>query len=74
LVFNLEIQTLLAVIANANTPHPDGGADIDRYFLHVTGPSGETLFRVDDDGNPNTIDPLTITGGNFQIHPCNEGQ
>ncbi len=48
---------------------PDGGALIDRYFLNVYDCSTlNTLLLVDMDNNPATIDPITITGGNFQIH------
>jgi len=48
---------------------PGGGADIDRYYLRVFNcSSGQTLLLTDIDGNPATIDPITITGGNFQIH------
>lgn len=53
---------------------PDGGADIDRYYLRAFScSSGQTLLLVDMDGNPATVDPITITGGNFQIHisSCN---
>jgi hypothetical protein len=44
------------------------GVDIDRYFLHVFDANGNTLLLVDGDGNPATIDPITITGGNLQLH------
>ncbi|MFQ5669016.1 MAG: hypothetical protein ACE5HD_00695 [Acidobacteriota bacterium] len=51
---------------------PDGGDDIDRYFLQVYtnpgDPNGSTVFLVDVDGDPTTVDPITITGGNLQIH------
>lgn len=48
---------------------PDGGADIDRYYLNVFDCSTHTsLLLVDMDHNPATVDPITITGGNFQIH------
>jgi hypothetical protein len=44
----------------------------DRYFLHVfanpANPSGSTLLLVDVDGNPATVDPITIGTGNLQIH------
>jgi hypothetical protein len=45
----------------------NGGAFIDRYFLRVWNGSG-TLLLVDLDGNPATVDPVTITDGNFQLH------
>lgn len=48
------------------------GVDIDRYFLHVftnpLNPNGSTVLLVDIDGDPSTVDPITITGGNLQIH------
>jgi hypothetical protein len=48
---------------------PGGGADIDRYYLRVFNcSSGQTLLLTDIDGNAATIDPITITGGNFQLH------
>ena len=51
------------------------GEDVDRYFLHVY--SGDTtLLLLDVDGDPETIDPITITGGNIQIHAssCDDPQ
>lgn len=46
------------------------GEDVDRYFLHVYEGEGmeTTHLLVDIDGDPTTIDPLTITGGNLQLH------
>lgn len=48
------------------------GAYKDRYFLHVfsnlADPNGSTLLLIDVDGNPATVDPVTITDGNMQIH------
>jgi len=50
----------------------------DRYFLNVftnpADPAGSSVFLVDVDGNPATMDPLTITGGNMQLHAssCSE--
>ncbi len=44
----------------------------DRYFLQVysnpADPSGSTLLLIDVDGNSATVDPLTITDGNMQLH------
>lgn len=58
-----------------NEPGSNGQRDgtlKDRYFLHVysnpTDPNGSTLLLVDVDGNPATVDPITITDGNLQIH------
>jgi len=58
-----------------NEPGSNGakdGVDIDRYFLHVysdpSDPEGSALLLVDIDGDPSTVDPLKITGGNLQIH------
>jgi hypothetical protein len=50
---------------NANK---NGGAYVDRYFIHVYDGDGNTLLLVDVDGDPATVDPVTITGGNFQLH------
>ncbi len=48
------------------------GEDIDRYYIHVYSdpgnPFGTTLLLVDGDGNAETVDPVTITGGNLQLH------
>jgi hypothetical protein len=58
-----------------NEPGSNGqrdGAGKDRYFLHVfantADPNGSTLLLVDVDGDPATVDPVTITDGNMQIH------
>jgi hypothetical protein len=48
--------------------HASAGEDIDRYFLRVVDGGGNILILVDEDDNSATVDPLTITGGNFQIH------
>ena len=54
------------------------GADVDRYFLHVWDENGDTVLLIEDpdgDGDPSTVEPLTITGGNMQIHQtsCDDG-
>jgi hypothetical protein len=54
---------------NENSQKPNAGEDLDRYFLHVYDSTG-TLMLIDIDGDPETVDPITITGGNFQIHKC----
>ena len=58
-----------------NEQSAKSGADIDKYFLHVfsdpANPITSTVFVIDVDGNPATIDPITITGGNIQLHKCN---
>jgi hypothetical protein len=58
-----------------NEPGSNGqsvGTDIDRYFLNVfsdiNDPVGSSLLCLDVDGNPATVDPVTITGGNLQLH------
>jgi hypothetical protein len=58
-----------------NEPGSSGakaGALVDRYFLHVyanqANPAGSTLYLFDGDGDPATVDPVIITGGNLQIH------
>jgi len=59
-----------------NEHSPAEGEDIDRYFLHVyadpLNPHTTTLLLIDVDGDSTTIDPVTITGGNLQLHdnPC----
>ncbi len=53
---------------NEKAAQPGGGAYIDRYFLRVNAANGDLLLLVDGDGDPNTVDPVTITGGNLQIH------
>jgi hypothetical protein len=44
------------------------GSLIDRYFLHVWNAADPSLLLIDIDGNPATVDPVTITDGNLQIH------
>jgi len=48
------------------------GEDIDKYFIHVFSdagdPFGTTILLTDGDGDPTTVDPITITGGNLQLH------
>ncbi len=58
-----------------NEPGSNGqhdGAGKDRYFLNVftnpADPVGSSVFLVDNDGDPATMDPVTITDGNMQIH------
>ena len=58
-----------------NEPGSSGqrdGAYKDRYMLHVfsnlAAPNESTLLLVDVDGDPATIDPVTITDGNLQLH------
>ena len=49
---------------NEHALNSNGGEDIDRYFLRVEDSGGSLVFQVDDGAG----NPLTITGGNFQIH------
>ena len=54
-----------------NEPGSSGQQDgnlKDRYFIRVYDNSGNTLLLVDEDGDPTTVDPVTITKGNMQIH------
>jgi hypothetical protein len=45
------------------------GALVDRYYLHVYDPvTMETLLLIDEDGVPDPMDPVLITGGNLQLH------
>jgi hypothetical protein len=57
---------------NENALLPDGGDLIDRVFLRVytnpLDPVGSIIYLLDVDGNAATVDPITITGGNIQIH------
>jgi hypothetical protein len=46
----------------------NAGAYIDKYFLYVFDSEGTKLLLIDGDGIPATVDPVTITGGNLQIH------
>jgi hypothetical protein len=46
----------------------NSGATIDRYFLRVVDGGGTTRLLVDVDGNAATVDPISITGGNLQLH------
>jgi len=69
----------MAHYEDRNEPGSNGandGDDIDRYYLHVftdpTNPVTSTVFVIDMDGNPATIDPVLITGGNMQMHKCEE--
>ena len=62
-------------VEDRNEPGSNGakdGIDIDRYFLHVFSdpgdPAGSTLLLIDQDGDPTTVDPLLISGGNLQLH------
>jgi hypothetical protein len=58
-----------------NEPGSHGAKDgelVDRYFLRVytdlANPVDSTVLLVDVDGDKTTFDPITITGGNLQIH------
>jgi hypothetical protein len=62
-------------IEDRNEPGSNGqhdGAGKDRYFLNVytnpADPVGTSVMLVDNDGDPATMDPVTITDGNMQIH------
>ncbi len=43
------------------------GEDIDRYFLRVTDGGGNDVLVISTDGTA-AGDPITITGGNLQLH------
>jgi hypothetical protein len=58
-----------------NEPGSNGQRDgnfKDRYFIHVytdpSDPLGSTVFVLDTDSDASTVDPVTITDGNMQIH------
>ena len=62
-------------VEDRGEPGSRGQRDVnakDRYFLQVysnpDNPAGSTLLLVDQDGNPNTIDPVIVLDGNLQIH------
>lgn len=64
-----------AHVEDRNEPGSNGQPDEDekdRYFLNVftnpADPIGTSVFLVDNDGDPSTMDPITITGGNMQLH------
>ena len=50
-----------------NEQSATSGEDIDRYFLRVTDGGGGDVFVISTDGTA-TGDPITITGGNLQLH------
>ena len=59
-----------------NEQSASSGALVDRYFLRVVDGGGVLRILVDADGvDDGKVDPLTITGGNFQIHctSCSDG-
>jgi hypothetical protein len=65
------VVTFFGRAEDRNEPGSNGakdGQDIDRYFLRVLDGTGATRLLVDGDGNPLSVDPVTITGGNLQIH------
>jgi hypothetical protein len=62
-------------VEDRNEPGSNGakaGALIDRYFINVfldpDDPVGTSVFCLDVDEDPGTVDPVTITGGNLQLH------
>jgi len=62
-------------VEDRNEPGSKGakeGALVDRYYLQVftdaADPAGSTVFLIDQDGDPTTLDPILITGGNLQLH------
>ena len=68
---NLDFVTFFARAEDRNEPGSNGakdGADIDRYHLHVKDAGGATVLLVDGDTNTSTVNPVTITGGNLQLH------
>lgn len=43
------------------------GEDIDRYYLRVPDGAGNDVLVISTDGTA-TGNPITITGGNLQLH------
>lgn len=65
------VVSFYARAEDRNEPGSSGqrdGAGKDRYFLNVWDAGLTTRLLIDIDGDPNTIDPVTITDGNLQIH------
>jgi hypothetical protein len=63
--------TFFARVEDRNEPGSNGqrdGSGIDRYFLQVLDSTLTTRLLIDLDGDPSTIDPVTITDGNLQLH------
>jgi len=65
--------TFFARAEDRNEPGGEAGGNnsgsyIDRYFLRVADGGGTTRLLVDTDGNAVTVDPISITGGNLQLH------
>lgn len=67
--------SFFARVEDRNEPgneNASDGEDIDRYYIHVFSdagnPFGTTLLLTDEDGVASTVDPVTITGGNLQLH------
>ena len=68
-----ETVTFFARAEDRNEPGGEAGGNntgsyIDRYFLRVVGSDGGTRLLVDTDGVSSTVDPISITGGNLQLH------
>lgn len=70
-----EMVYFFAHCEDRNEPGSHGqrdGEGVDRYFLNVYtdefDPVGSSVLLLDMDGNPATVDPVTITGGNMQMH------
>jgi len=70
-----------AHVQDRNEPGSSGqkdGAGKDRYFLNVftnpADPAGSSVMLIDVDHDPATMDPVTITDGNMQLHDtsCDE--
>ena len=63
--------TFFGRVEDRNEPGSNGardGEDVDRYFMHAVDASGTTVLLVDMDNDTETVDPITITGGNLQLH------
>jgi len=65
------VVSFYARAEDRNEPGSNGqrdGAGKDRYFLNVWDSGLTTRLLIDLDDDPNTIDPVTITDGNLQLH------
>lgn len=56
----VEFHVIAEDLNEPGSERPNAGADVDTYFLEITRPVTSDVIY--------TIGPLTITGGNFQMH------
>jgi hypothetical protein len=64
----MEVSFFIRLV-DGNEPgneNPNAGEDLDRYYLEVFDQDANTVLLVADENG----EPITITGGNIQIHKC----